>query len=116
MIGRKARLELMMNVAYEKVRLLNGGEKPKLIVPANIGGKLTKIRHYVKNFKSVVSFKSTPIARLKPSVLIDTDSEITGGPKNSIVNSLTETITEYEEEEESSDYVSTLRDPNESSY
>ena len=62
------------------------------------------------------SFKLTPITKYKPIVLIDTDSELTGGPKNSPQHTLTKTSIESEEFEYTSDYVSTLRDPNELSY
>ena len=41
MIDRRARLELLMQAAFEKVEVLNGEERVELIIPANIGGKLT---------------------------------------------------------------------------
>jgi hypothetical protein len=116
MIGRRARLELLMQAVFEKVEMLNGEERAELIIPANIGGKLTKVRHNGIYRMREGSFKITPITKYKPIVLIDTDSELTGGPKNSPQHTPTKTITESDEFEYTSDYVSTLRDPNELSY
>ena len=113
MIGRRARLELLMQAAFEKVEVLNGEERAELIIPANIGGKLTKVRHKDIYRMREESFKPTPITNYKQIVLIDTDSELTGGPKNSPQHTPTKTSIESDEFEYSSDYVSTLRDPNE---
>ena len=116
MIGKRARLELLMQAAFEKVEVLNGEERAELIIPANIGGKLTKVRPNDISRMREESFKPTPITKYKPIVLVDTDSELTGGQKNSPHHTFIKTSIESDEFEYTSDYVSTLRDPNESSY
>ena len=76
-------------------------------VPPTIGGTMTKVAD---------PYLSRPLqaASRVPLMVVRTDSEETGGPRTSSVESLMIDLSETSVVSPSSDYVSTLRDPNES--
>jgi len=88
--------------------------KTEFIIPANIEGTMTRVRLYDKNRVRYMKPTSALIARERPLVVVDTDSEVTGGPRNSFASIASVTLTEVSEEITSSDYVSTLYNPKDS--
>ena len=113
MVGRRARLELQMQVAVRKVMQLVEENGAKFGIPPNIGGTMTKVANsnYLRTMR--ISRRVTHIIDGSPLEVLLTDSEQTDGPRNSSQQSLRIDLHEAFEEPESSDYVSTLMDPHE---
>ena len=83
-------------------------------MPHDIEGKWTNI--LFPNHKQLREVPPTPIplALLRPAAPVDSDSERTHGPCNSPTSWYYKWIDQVIWAEQSSDYVSTLRDPNDS--
>jgi hypothetical protein len=116
-VARKARQECMMQVAISKAEQLVRENNARFDIPPTIGGTMTKVANpyfnRVMQAAGKVPHIIDSIDRVPHEVLC-TDSEQTGGPRNSSVESVCIDLNETSVVSPSSDYVSTLRDPNES--
>jgi hypothetical protein len=83
-------------------------------VPPTIGGTMTKVADPYLSRPLQAASRVPLIIDGAPHEVVRTDSEETGGPRNSPVESLMIDLNETSVVSPSSDYVSTLRDPNES--
>ena len=83
-------------------------------IPPTIGGTLTKVTNPYLSRPMQAANKIPLIIDGAPHEVLLTDSEQTGGPRNSSVESVMIDLNETSVVSPSSDYVSTLRDPNES--
>ena len=100
-------------MAISKIEQLIQESGAKFDIPRNIGGTMTKVANsnYLRTMR--VSRRVTHIIDGSPLEVLLTDSEQTGGPRNSSQQSLLIDLHEAIGEPESSDYVSTLMDPHE---
>ena len=83
-------------------------------VPSTIGGTMTKVADPYLSRPLQAASRVPLIIDGAPHEVVRTDSEQTGGPRNSPVESLMIDLNETSVVSPSSDNVSTLRDPNES--
>ena len=83
-------------------------------VPPTIGGTMTKVANPYLSRPMQAANRVPHIIDRAPHEVVRTDSEKTGGPRTSSVESLMIDLNETSVVSPSSDYVSTLRDPNES--
>jgi hypothetical protein len=83
-------------------------------VPPTIGGTMTKVTNPYLTKTMQAGTRVTHIIEGAPHEMLRTDSERTGGPRNSSVESVRIDLNETSVVSPSSDYVSTLRDPNDS--
>ena len=85
-------------------------------VPPTIGGTMTKVANPYFNRVMQAAGRVNPIIDRVPHEVLRTDSEQTVGPRNSSVESVCIDLNETSVVSPSSDYVSTLRDPNGSDF
>ena len=85
-------------------------------VPTDNWGTMTKVTNAFLERSMRHARRVAHIIDDRPHELLLTDSEQTGGPRNSSVESLRINLSESSAAASSSDFVSTLRDPNESDY
>lgn len=111
MLGRRARHELKMQVTISKVEELNEEKRFQFAIPPFIGGTMTKVSLNNSRRNLMYSRKVVHIIDGSPCELLETESEMTGGPRNSHEYSPSFTLTEISGDASSSDYVSTLNDP-----
>jgi hypothetical protein len=83
-------------------------------VPPTIGGTMTKVANPYFSRPMQAASRVPHMIDGAPHEVVRTDSEETGGPRNSPVESLMIDLNETSVVSPSSDYVSTLRDPNDS--
>ena len=85
-------------------------------VPTDSWGTMTKVTNAFLERSMKLGTRVVHIIDDSPHELLLTDSEQTGGPRNSSVESLCINLSESSAAASSSDFVSTLRDPYESDY
>ena len=85
-------------------------------VPTDNWGTMTKVTNALLERRMKHARRVVHIIDDSPHELLLTDSEQTGCPRNSSVESLRINLSETISDASSSDFVSTLRDPNESDY
>jgi hypothetical protein len=112
-IGRRARLDLQMQVVKTKVDLLNGDEGGVLVIPPDICGDLTIVRQFDHVPISATSIKDNPVHNIRRVINKDIEASMIAAPNHSLASIIDDGMITVTEEEEDSDYVSTLRDPNE---
>ena len=113
MVGRRARLDLQMQVAKAKVDHLNGDEGGELVIPHDICGDFTIVRYFNLRLISAASVNEHPVSRFRDIINKDIESSIIAAPNHSLDSKINDGEITVTEELEVSDYVSTLRDPNE---
>ena len=118
-VARKARQECMMQVAISKAEQLVRENNARIDIPPTIGGTMTKVANpyfnRVMQAAGKVPHIIDSIDRV-PHEALRTDSEQTGGPRNSLVESVCIDLNDTSVVSPSSDYVSTLRDPDGSDF
>jgi hypothetical protein len=113
MVGRKARLDLQMQVAKAKVDHLNGDEGGELVIPHDICGDFTIVRNFNLELISADLVNEHPVSRFRDKINKDIESSIIAAPNYSLKSNIDGGKITVTEELEVSNYVSTLRDPNE---
>ena len=113
-VARKARQECMMQVAISKAEQLVRENNARFDIPPTIGGTMTKVTNPYLSRPMQAASRVPHIIDGAPHEVVRTDSEQTGGPRTSSVESVMIDLNETSMVSPSSDYVSTLRDPNES--
>ena len=113
-VARKARQECMIQVAISKAEQLVRENNARFDIPPTIGGTMTKVANPYFSRPMQAASRVPHMIDGAPHEVLRTDSEETGGPSNSPVESLMIDLNETSVVSPSSDYVSTLRDPNES--
>ena len=108
MVGRKARLDLQMQVAKAKVYHLKGDEGGELVIPHDICGDFTIVRYFNLGLISAASVNEHPVSRFRDIINKDIEASIIAAPKQSVDSTLEHTHNKVMQELESSDYVSTL--------
>ena len=115
-VARKARQECMMQVSISKVEQLVRENNARFDIPPTIGGTMTKVANPYFNRVMHAAGKVPHIIERIPHEVLRTDSEQTGDPRNSSVESFCIDLNETSVVSPSSDYVSTLRDPDGSDF
>jgi hypothetical protein len=113
MVGRRARLDLRMQVTKARVDQLNGHEGGELVVPPDICGDFTIVRYFNQGPMSATSKIKDPVSSLRRVINKDIEASIVRAPNHSLASDIDGGNITVTEEPEDSDYVSTLRDPNE---
>jgi hypothetical protein len=114
MVGRRARLDLRIQVTKARVDQLNGHEGGELIIPLDICGDFTTIvRYFNEGPMSATSKIKDPVSSLRRVINKDIEASIVRKPNHSLASDIDGGNITVTEELEDSDYVSTLRDPNE---
>jgi hypothetical protein len=113
MLGRRARLDLQMEVTKAKVDELNGDVGGELVIPPDICGDFTIVRCFDREPISVIPIKQFPATHLRHIINKDIEATIIAAPNHSLASEKDGGDFTVTEEVEDSDYVSTLRDPNE---
>ncbi len=114
LVARYARRETVRELEISKVEQLIKEHGAQFNVPPTIGGTMTKVADPYLSRPLQAASRVPLIIDGAPHEVVRTDSEETGGPRNSPVESLMIDLNETSVVSPSSDYVSTLRDPNES--
>ena len=105
-----------MDVVRRKNQQLNGDVVDKLQVPLEIFGDFTIARYFNGQPLTDGSMSGHLVSRSRPIINIDIEASITAAPNQSVDSALEHTHNKVMQELESSDYVSTLQDPNEDRY
>jgi len=82
-------------------------------IPHDICGDFTITRYFNEELLTNIPTDVHPISRCRRIVHKDTDSSVIAAPENSLASNIDDILNTVTEEEQSSDYVSTLRDPDE---
>jgi hypothetical protein len=84
-----------------------------LVIPPDIRGEFTIVRSFDREPISVIPMKQRPATHLRHIINKDIEAIIIPAPNHSLDSDIDGGEFTVTEEEEDSDYVSTLRDPNE---
>ena len=82
-------------------------------IPHDICGGFTITRFFNEEPSANIPTDAHPVSRCRHIVHKDTDSSVIAAPKNSLASNIDDILNTVTEEQQSSDYVSTLRDPDE---
>ena len=113
MWGRRARLHLQKDIVRGKNQQLNGDVVHELQVPLDICGDFKIAWYFNGQPVTDVKFSAKPLSRSRTIINTDIEASITAAPCQSVDSALEHTHNKVMQELESSDYVSTLQDPNE---
>jgi hypothetical protein len=113
MLGRRARLDLRMQLTKAKVDQLNGDDGGELVIPPDICGDFTIVRCFGLEPISANPMNGLPVMRLRRVINKDIEASSIPAPNHSLASDIDSGDITVTEELEDSDYVSTLRDPNE---
>ena len=108
MLGRRARLQLQMDVVRRKNQQLNGDVVHELQVPLVICGDFTIERYFNGHPLTYGAMSGHPVSRSRRIINIDIEASITAPPNQSVDSALEQTHNKVMQELESSDNVSTL--------
>ena len=92
---------------------LNNEVGQEMHIPYDICGDFTITRYFNEEPSTYIPTDAHPITRCRRIVHKDTDSSVVAAPGHSLASNNDDAINTVTEEQQSSDYVSTLRDPNE---
>ena len=116
LVAGYARREHLREVEISKVEQLIKEHGVQFNVPPYIWGTMTKVTNAFLERSMKLATRVVHIIDDSPHELLLTDSEQTGGARNFSIESLRINLSESIAAASSSDFVSTLRDPNESDY
>ena len=113
MVGRRARLELRMQVTKAKVDQLNRDVGGELVIPPDICGDFTIVRYFNQVPTAATSMNQHPVSPFRLIINKDIEASIIAQPNHSLASDVDGSDITVTEEQDDSDYVSTLRDPGE---
>ena len=113
LVARYARQELDKQPKKSLIEQLNEEYSGELIIPHNICSEFTITRYFNKVPTTYYSLNVHPISRCRRIVHKEIDSSVIVAPALSLATQIEDLLDIVIEEKQSSDYVSTLRDPNE---
>lgn len=116
MMGKIASRDLRQQAAKDQCQHLEACRGGSLNVSPHIGGKLTKVRVHDNISGTGIQKVLDQLSSGSNIHIADSESDITEGPQQSMASVDGEDLDLQGDEYESSDHVSTLRDPNESPY
>jgi hypothetical protein len=111
MVGRRARQELRMQVTKAKIDELIEGNGGELLIAPDICGDFTIARYFNMVPTAATSMNKHPVSRFRRIINKDIEAVITAAPNQSVDSVFEDMHIKVMQELESSDYVSTLRDP-----
>ena len=79
----------------------------------DICSEFTITRYFNEEPSTNIATDAHPISRCRRIVHKDTESSVIAAPENSLASNIDDILNTVTEEQQSSDYVSTLRDPDE---
>ena len=102
-----------MEISKAKVDQLNGDEGSQLIIHHDICGDFSIVRHFNQRPMSPTSTNQLQVSLLRRVVNNDIEVSIIAPPNHSLASNIDDRNITATDDIEDSDYVSTLRDPNE---
>jgi hypothetical protein len=86
MVGRRARLDLQMQVTKAKVDQLNGDEGGELVIPPDICGDFTIVRYFNLEPICATSVIEQPVSRLRRVINKDIEASSIAAPNHSLAS------------------------------